>query len=438
MGSSIDTRVQNGDMTVGDGLLRLTWRPGVLSGVVDGLPVEVRADVDDEPARAAGTVAGGNFNVEWQSDDNYMLPPGQPLGANVVGTWDGGEARLNGSFRLRGFRDDEGTGMPREIRERLTSFFDEGSIDGTVLGDAVRATAKRIRASTTSTVLVDGTWGTTRFAVIGVVGSDRSTYSNEGRVRGRVGDHLVRISTKTNRASIALEGSFSGPPPLALIIAFCLLYFTGGLFNVEEGGTSGHETEAAASLRERLFGEVITVERVGGTWTPRDPLPKPPARLPLVRLRLVDGFEVLDYDENEVADPGMSFAVSEPVFDAAHRVARDLRQTTDLNWTLVIDLSQPGETEASISPGRGGALGAEETNRRLIDSGDTGSVMELARFAQPIVSGSVGFWPSCPGHSHAAAAAIIDGTPAWSCPADQSVIAPIGRLRPQSSSSDPS
>jgi hypothetical protein len=371
-----------------------------------GVPVDVELAL----GRAHGSVGESDFDVSWYSASNYRLPPGHDLPASLEGTWAGSPIVLEGAFQL-------GPGV----------LFDRGVVTGSVGPIAVRADVRHAAGSTTSKVLANGSWGETAFALLAETATRGSRKEGrvykEGRVRGRVAERTFRVSTQSAPDSAQLSGSFEGPAALLLIVAFAVFKFTGALYSFAPG-TPPDESPTAPE-RSVASRAGFTTGTVGGRA-----LSPPPPAMPLAYLRLADGFEVVDdRSATEDLDPALAFALSEPMLDAAHRVASDVRRSTDLEWVLNVDLSvgpQPGVW--FWQPGQ------PQPPRKVLDGSTTESVaasatVQLATMAQAEVSGVLADpWPRCGGHSHPAEPALLKERAVWKCPVDDSVTAVIGEL----------
>jgi hypothetical protein len=247
--------------------------------MLQGQPVRLYG----RPGSLVGTVETLSCDVAWRSASNYRLPPGAPVVAELAGAWSGAV----------------------EVAARCwlepTYLFDRASIEGVVGGDAVSATAKRVRGSSTNNVRVSGTWGDTEFAVVGVVGHSHTGEPFPGRVestgsiRARVGGHRIHMDLRCGERAAEVEGAFAGPSAMALIMVFAMLHFTGALFRFGAPmPTPTGEVESDPSFRRGqaglmvgirycdLFTGVPAVTPTEGTdWNSRRPVrprPSPVAR----------------------------------------------------------------------------------------------------------------------------------------------------------------
>jgi hypothetical protein len=76
-------------------------------------------------------------------------------------------------------------------------------------------------------VRAEGSWGDAAVALHGSVGLSED---HEGWVRGQVGDGTVNLLVGSANESLTIEGEFSGPIDLLIVLTACLLFFRGALW----------------------------------------------------------------------------------------------------------------------------------------------------------------------------------------------------------------
>ena len=72
----------------------------------------------------------------------------------------------------------------------------------------------------------DGSWGDASVALHGTVGISPD---HEGWVRGQVGDGTVNLLVGSANQRLTIEGEFSGPIDLLIVLTACLFFFRGAL-----------------------------------------------------------------------------------------------------------------------------------------------------------------------------------------------------------------
>jgi len=207
--------------------VQLAYAHGVLEGSADTEHVTLQIT-----ARIIfGEVGGAIVDATWHSTSNYRLAPGEAVEAEARGTFGAEELHLGGRFFLgRNLYLDDVELDP--ARSRFNRFFPllfrEGSVEGRV-GDR-HVTVEIAAASgglSSSTVRADGSWGDASIALHGTVGGSRD---DKGRVRGQVGSGMVDLLVGNANESLTIDGEFSGPIDLLIVLTACLLFFRGALW----------------------------------------------------------------------------------------------------------------------------------------------------------------------------------------------------------------
>jgi len=205
--------------------VRFAYDHGVLEGSAGAEHVRLQIT----PGVVSGEVGTVIVKATWHSSSNYQLAPGKAVESEAAGTFGDAELHLGGRFYLgRRLLDDvELDPAAGRFNRFIPALFREGTVDGRV-GER-HITAEIAAASgglSSSTVHAEGSWGDDRVALDGTI----SGSLDAGGVRGEVGDSIVALLVGSADESLTIEGEFSGPVDLLIVLTVCMLFFTGALW----------------------------------------------------------------------------------------------------------------------------------------------------------------------------------------------------------------
>jgi hypothetical protein len=185
-------------------------RSRLLSGSVGGQPVRLELNVPTLNGVAAGTIARVPVSATWVTGNNYYVYPDVP--SDLSGSFAGQPAELHATFHLE-----------------PDYFFDHGTITGHIGTEGLAATVEAAAApggmSSSRTVAVDGTLGSTEFTIYATIDGPLKS----GKLRGTVAGIPIRIDAartrRPNGTQTRLTGSYQGPMALLALTAGALLHF---------------------------------------------------------------------------------------------------------------------------------------------------------------------------------------------------------------------
>ena len=183
-------------------------RSRLLTGSVGGQPVRLDLNEPTHDGAAAGTIAGIPASATWKTGSNYYIYPDVP--SDLTGSFAGQPVELHASFHLE-----------------PDYFFHHGTITGHIGAEDLHATAVIASGGfgSSSTVAVDGTLGSTEYAIYAAIDGPLTS----AKIRGTVAGNSIRIDAARTRQAegeqTRLTGSYQGPPALLALAAGALLHF---------------------------------------------------------------------------------------------------------------------------------------------------------------------------------------------------------------------
>jgi hypothetical protein len=180
----------------------------LLSGSIGDQRVSLELNVPTHKGEASGAFAGMPISARWENGSNYTIFPDVP--SDLKGSFAGMPVELHGTFHLE----------PNYL-------FDRGTVSGHVGSDVLVARVERASGglNSTSTVAIDGMYGSTQFTIYAAIDGSLT----RGEIRGTVGDSRIHIdaarSHEPGATQTHLEGIYVGPSALLALIVGTFLHF---------------------------------------------------------------------------------------------------------------------------------------------------------------------------------------------------------------------